>query len=140
MPRNEAEVQGERIDSRKGDSQAGSTADAVARRSYGKLVAFVATRTRDVAAAEDALSTFVRRCKRGGIWLSTFQTYAAVCRNHGIAFSAGLYEQRVSFRWFSRSSESGICVNSAAMRSTDTGRRFWKFVTTVRLTPLRWRI
>jgi predicted RNA polymerase sigma factor len=32
------------------------TADAVARRSYGKLVAFLAVRTRDVAVAEDALS------------------------------------------------------------------------------------
>ena len=32
------------------------TADAVARRSYGKLVAFLAARTRDVTAAEDALS------------------------------------------------------------------------------------
>jgi RNA polymerase sigma-70 factor (ECF subfamily) len=31
-------------------------ADAVARRSYGKLVAYLAARTRDVAAAEDALS------------------------------------------------------------------------------------
>jgi RNA polymerase sigma-70 factor (ECF subfamily) len=31
-------------------------ADAVARRSYGKLVAFLVARTRDVAAAEDALS------------------------------------------------------------------------------------
>ncbi len=31
-------------------------ADAVARRSYGKLVAFLAVRTHDVAAAEDALS------------------------------------------------------------------------------------
>src|SRR5881394_3603651 len=39
-----------------GDVQARSTADAVARRSYGKLVAFLSTRTRDVAAAEDALS------------------------------------------------------------------------------------
>ena len=38
------------------DQQARSTADAVARRSYGKLVAFLAARTRDVAAAEDALS------------------------------------------------------------------------------------
>ena len=38
------------------------TADAVARRSYGKLVAFLAARTRDVAAAEDALSeAFLRR-------------------------------------------------------------------------------
>src|SRR5262249_42947615 len=32
------------------------TAEAVARRSYGKLVAFLAARTRDVTAAEDALS------------------------------------------------------------------------------------
>src|SRR5690242_7006172 len=39
-----------------GDARARSTADAVARRSYGKLVAFLAARTRDVAAAEDALS------------------------------------------------------------------------------------
>jgi RNA polymerase sigma-70 factor (ECF subfamily) len=39
-----------------GEAQARSTADAVARRSYGKLVAFLAARTRDVAAAEDALS------------------------------------------------------------------------------------
>jgi RNA polymerase sigma-70 factor (ECF subfamily) len=39
-----------------GDAQARSTVDAVARRSYGKLVAFLVARTRDVAAAEDALS------------------------------------------------------------------------------------
>src|SRR5690242_4318829 len=32
------------------------TAEAVARRSYGKLVAFLAARTGDVAGAEDALS------------------------------------------------------------------------------------
>jgi predicted RNA polymerase sigma factor len=36
--------------------QAQQTADAVARRSYGKLVAYLAARTRDVAAAEDALA------------------------------------------------------------------------------------
>jgi predicted RNA polymerase sigma factor len=30
--------------------------DEIARRSYGKLVAYLAARTRDVAAAEDALS------------------------------------------------------------------------------------
>src|SRR5882724_1188828 len=41
---------------RNGDAHARRTADAVARRSYGKLVAFLAARTRDVAAAEDALS------------------------------------------------------------------------------------
>jgi RNA polymerase sigma-70 factor (ECF subfamily) len=39
-----------------GNEQAHSIAEAVARRSYGKLVAFLAARTRDVAAAEDALS------------------------------------------------------------------------------------
>jgi RNA polymerase sigma-70 factor (ECF subfamily) len=39
-----------------GDEQARSTAEAVARRSYGKLVAFLASRTHDVASAEDALS------------------------------------------------------------------------------------
>lgn len=36
--------------------EAHSTADAVARRSYGKLIAFLAARSRNVAAAEDALS------------------------------------------------------------------------------------
>ena len=41
---------------REGDAQARSTAEAVARRSYGKLVAFLAARSKDVAAAEDALS------------------------------------------------------------------------------------
>jgi predicted RNA polymerase sigma factor len=39
-----------------GEARARSTADAVARRSYGRLVAFLAARTGDVAAAEDALS------------------------------------------------------------------------------------
>jgi predicted RNA polymerase sigma factor len=37
-------------------SETQKTADAVARRSYGKLIAFLAMRTRDVAAAEDALA------------------------------------------------------------------------------------
>jgi hypothetical protein len=57
--------------------------------------------------------------------------------NHGIAFGAGLYEERIILpQWFNRSSESHIRVNSEAMRSTDTGRRFWAFVTTVPLTLL----
>jgi len=38
------------------EDDARASAEAVARRSYGKLVAFLAARTRDVAAAEDALS------------------------------------------------------------------------------------
>src|SRR5262245_45807285 len=46
----------ERMSAREGDERARSTADAVARRSYGKLIAFLAARTRDVAAAEDALA------------------------------------------------------------------------------------
>ena len=37
-------------------SEAAEAAEQVARRSYGKLVAFLASRTRDVAGAEDALS------------------------------------------------------------------------------------
>ena len=44
------------MSTREGDAQTRRTADAVARRSYGKLVALLAARTRDVAAAEDALS------------------------------------------------------------------------------------
>jgi RNA polymerase sigma-70 factor, ECF subfamily len=41
---------------REDDQQAREAAEAVARRSYGKLVAFLAARTSDVAAAEDALA------------------------------------------------------------------------------------
>ncbi|HEV8485656.1 MAG TPA: DUF6596 domain-containing protein [Blastocatellia bacterium] len=44
------------MNSHDGDAQARNMADTVARRSYGKLVAFLAARTRDVAGAEDALS------------------------------------------------------------------------------------
>jgi predicted RNA polymerase sigma factor len=44
------------MNSRDGDAEARGAADSVARRSYGKLVAFLAARTRDVAVAEDALS------------------------------------------------------------------------------------
>lgn len=41
---------------REDDEPARATAEAVARHSYGKLVAFLAARTRDVAGAEDALA------------------------------------------------------------------------------------
>jgi RNA polymerase sigma-70 factor (ECF subfamily) len=44
------------MNSHKRHARARSTVGAAARRSYGKLVAFLAARTRDVAAAEDALS------------------------------------------------------------------------------------
>jgi RNA polymerase sigma-70 factor (ECF subfamily) len=46
----------QRSDEQARDCQAQKTADEVARRSYGKLVAFLAARTHDVAVAEDALS------------------------------------------------------------------------------------
>ncbi len=67
--------------------------------------------------------------------------------NHGIAFGAGLYEQSIVLPlWFERSAVGSIRVNSEAMRRTDTGRRFWAFVTTVPLTlltlvnlPLAWQ-
>jgi hypothetical protein len=55
--------------------------------------------------------------------------------NLGVAFGAGIYEQRIVVpQWFSRSSEDGWRVDDEAMRSTDTGRRFWAYVTTVPLT------
>src|SRR6478609_2620557 len=41
---------------KEGEAQVLSTADAVARRSYGKLVAFLAASSKDVTAAEDALA------------------------------------------------------------------------------------
>jgi RNA polymerase sigma-70 factor (ECF subfamily) len=44
------------MDQSEGAAPAYATADAVARRSYGKLVAYLAASSRDVAAAEDALS------------------------------------------------------------------------------------
>ncbi len=57
--------------------------------------------------------------------------------NLGIAFGAGLYEQRIILpQWFIRTPDSAIRVDSAAIRSTDTGRRFWAFVTTIPLTLL----
>ena len=39
-----------------GDQPAAAAAEAAARRSYGKLIAFLSARTRDLAGAEDALS------------------------------------------------------------------------------------
>src|SRR5262245_23829610 len=46
----------EAVTARGDDGLGHATAEAVARQSYGKLVAFLAARTRDVAAAEDALA------------------------------------------------------------------------------------
>lgn len=54
--------------------------------------------------------------------------------NVGIAFGAGLYEQRIILpRWFRRSPDSGLRVDSEAMRRTDVGRKSWAYVTTVPL-------
>jgi predicted RNA polymerase sigma factor len=53
---NDLETVTEDLNSGDGKARSDDAADAVARRSYGKLVAFLAARTRDVAAAEDALS------------------------------------------------------------------------------------
>lgn len=46
----------ERVKSGEADRQARALADTTARRSYGKLVAYLAANTRNVAAAEDALA------------------------------------------------------------------------------------
>src|SRR6266851_5044870 len=55
----------------------------------------------------------------------------------GIAFGAGLYEQRIVLpQWFPRSQGGGLQVDAEAMRRTDSGRRFWAFVTTMPLTLL----
>ena len=43
---------------------ADGAAETVARHSYGKLVAFLASRTRDVAAAQDALADAFAEVKR----------------------------------------------------------------------------
>ena len=53
---NESDVLGVHANFSDGNAQSHNTAEAVARRSYGKLLAFLAARTRDVAASEDALS------------------------------------------------------------------------------------
>lgn len=55
----------------------------------------------------------------------------------GIAVGAGLYEMRVNVpRWFTTVEGAAIRVNADAIRSDDSGRRFWAFVTTAPLTLL----
>src|SRR5262245_31380194 len=54
--RNESEAPHKDMNSIDAGAQAHSIAETVARHSYGKLVAFLAARARDVSAAEDALS------------------------------------------------------------------------------------
>ena len=55
----------------------------------------------------------------------------------GIAVGAGLYELRINVpRWFAPAAGSAIHINVEAIRSDDSGRRFWAYVTTVPLTFL----
>jgi hypothetical protein len=57
--------------------------------------------------------------------------------NLGTAFGAGLYETKIVLPlWFRQSAGAGYEVNTEAMRTIDTGRTFWAFVTTVPLTLL----
>src|ERR1700678_1423854 len=49
-------AEGKQMNGREGGEHAHGMAEAVARRSYGKLVALIAARSEDLAAAEDALS------------------------------------------------------------------------------------
>ncbi len=71
------------MDSREGDAPASITADAVARRSYGKLVAFLAARTHDVAAA--ALADWPRNgCPSNPeAWLLTVARRKAIDMDRG---------------------------------------------------------
>lgn len=57
--------------------------------------------------------------------------------NLGVAFGAGLYETKIILPlWFPKSSDSGYRVNTKAMSETDSGRKFWAFVSTGPLTLL----
>lgn len=73
---------------REGDESARGAAEAVARRSYGKLVAFLAARSGDVAGAEDALSeafaAALEDWPRRGIPESPEAWLAAVARRKSI--------------------------------------------------------
>jgi len=61
--------------------------------------------------------------------------------NHGIAFGAGLYEQRIILpQWFTRSTESGLRVNTAAMRSTVLGADSGRLSQQAHSACLLWRI
>jgi hypothetical protein len=57
--------------------------------------------------------------------------------NLGIAFGAGLYEGRIVVpQWLSTSPDSGYRWNAGVARQSNTGLRFWLYVTTVPLTLL----
>jgi len=57
--------------------------------------------------------------------------------NLGICYGAGLYEKRIIIpQWFSKSEHGVYLVNRAAMQQTNTGLRFWAYVSTGPLTIL----
>ena len=57
--------------------------------------------------------------------------------NLGTTFGAGVYETRIILpRWYNRLPGSGYTVNVKELTETDTGRKFWVFVTTIPLTLL----
>jgi predicted RNA polymerase sigma factor len=95
------------MNSEESGAQARDTAERVARRSYGKLVAFLAAWTRDVAAAEDALSEAftsalaewpLKGCPANPeAWLLTVarrKTVDTVRRQHTAEISAGELQLR----------------------------------------------
>ena len=95
------------MNSEESEAQARDTAERVARRSYGKLVAFLAVWTRDVAAAEDVLSEAftsalaewpLKGCPANPeAWLLTVarrKTMDTVRRQHTAEISAGELQLR----------------------------------------------
>jgi RNA polymerase sigma-70 factor, ECF subfamily len=91
-----------------GDATARAAAEAVARRSYGKLVALLAARTRDVAGAEDALAdafaTALVEWPAGGVprnpeaWLMTVarRKWIDATRRHRTAEAAGVHLRQLA--------------------------------------------
>ncbi len=63
------------------------------------------------------------------LWLFTL--------NLGTVFGAGIYEARLVIPlWFPRATGGRYLVDTAAMQTIDSGRRFWAMATTVPLTLL----
>jgi hypothetical protein len=56
--------------------------------------------------------------------------------NLAIAFGAGLYETRIVLPLWFKKAGAGYQVDFENMRSIDTGRKFWGFITTIPLTLL----
>lgn len=63
------------------------------------------------------------------LWLFTL--------NLGTVFGAGIYEARLVIPlWFPRATGGRYVVDTSAMQTIDSGRRFWSMATTVPLTLL----